>query len=85
MNEYVWFSLEGAIAYIGGDVHPQTVRRWVREGKLKASRPTPRTMRFRSDWLDAFLAGETAASVAPSQHRATAGRGRVVSIMDRRR
>ncbi len=86
MTSQGWLSLEAAIEYMGGDIHPQTVRRWVREGRLKAVRPTPRCLRFRTDWLDAFMESGTGKSAVDPARPAVAGRhGRIVSINDRRR
>jgi excisionase family DNA binding protein len=88
MSQHVWYSLNGAIDYIGGDVHPQTIRRWVREGRLKASRPTPRCLRFRRDWLDDFLAGGPTDAPAEAHTPPVVparSRGQVISITDRRR
>jgi len=35
--------------------HPETVRRWIRTGKLPAMKATKRTIRVRSDVIEAIL------------------------------
>lgn len=42
------------------NVHTETVRRWTRDGKLPAVRLPNRAVRFRSEDVEALLAGDAA-------------------------
>jgi excisionase family DNA binding protein len=54
----------GEIAVILG-VHSETVRRWIRSGKVPAIKATARTIRVRSDVLEAFLLQENKKRIEP--------------------
>lgn len=48
-----WMTTKQAAKYM--NVHPDTVRRYVREGCLRSFKRTPRSRhRFRREWLDDF-------------------------------
>jgi len=40
-------------------VHPETVRRWIRSGKVPAIKATARTIRVRSEVLESLMAQAT--------------------------
>lgn len=61
-------STEEAAARLG--VHVETVRRWIRAGRLAPVRVAPKLFRLRSADVDALLAGErTAEPAAPPPER----------------
>ncbi|PLS86576.1 MAG: hypothetical protein CYG60_06505 [Actinobacteria bacterium] len=40
-----WYTVPEAVRELnkrGADVHPETLRRWIRAGKVKVSKPSPR-------------------------------------------
>jgi len=37
------------------NVHPRTIRRWIREGRLRAIQPGPRTYRIAKEDFESFL------------------------------
>lgn len=40
-----WYTVPEAVRELnakGADFHPETLRRWIRSGKLKVSKPSPR-------------------------------------------
>ena len=39
-------------------VHPQTVRRWARDGRLREIRPGPLTVRFSAEDIRSLIGGE---------------------------
>lgn len=69
ITDRVWFSANEAADYTG--MTAKTLRRALLDGRLRGVRPAPRTPgarpgrpRFRREWLDAFVAGETPARTA---------------------
>lgn len=43
--EQDWYTVPEAVRELnakGADVHPETLRRWIRKGKVKVSKPSPR-------------------------------------------
>jgi excisionase family DNA binding protein len=48
-----WYTVKEAAQLF--QVHPKTVYKWVREGEIKADRPSPRTTRIHKRDLLAYL------------------------------
>jgi excisionase family DNA binding protein len=51
--EQEWYTVDEAAEEL--DLHPKTVRARIREGKLKASRPSPRKTRIHYTSLTSYL------------------------------
>lgn len=47
-----WLDIKGAADYAGVSV--RTIRQWMKDD-LKASRPSHKIVRIRSDWIDDYL------------------------------
>lgn len=56
MNTDRLYNVEEAAEYMR--VHPRTIRRWIRLGKLEATRPGGWCWRIRREALDAMLTPE---------------------------
>lgn len=52
-NEETWLSISEAAGLLG--VHPRTLRRYIRDGKLGVLRLSPQVVRIRSEDIDSFL------------------------------
>ena len=55
--EQEWYTVDEAAEELA--VHPKTVRKYIREGKLKASRPSPRKTRIYYTDLARYKASTT--------------------------
>lgn len=52
-NEETWLSISEAAEKL--EVHPRTLRRYIRDGKLKVLRLSPQVVRIRAEDIAAFL------------------------------
>jgi len=53
-NGETWLSISEAAEQLG--VHPRTLRRYIRDGKLGVLRLSPQVVRIRAEDIEAFLA-----------------------------
>jgi hypothetical protein len=61
-----WFNLAGGAGYVG--CHPETLRQYAQEGKVKFSRVGSSTrgeLRFHESWLDDLIESQ---AVEPREH-----------------
>lgn len=63
MSEDRWLSIAEAAAVIG--VHPRTLRRYIKDGKLRVSRVSSQVVRISRNDIDDFLRANVAANEAP--------------------
>lgn len=78
-NKAMWLTVEEGASYLR--VHPQTLRRWIKAGKVKAYRINRRTIRVKKEDLDSFIEreGRSSRGRKPSRFLDTllAGGGRI--------
>jgi excisionase family DNA binding protein len=78
-NKAMWLTVKEGADYLR--VHPQTLRRWIKAGKVRVYRINRRIIRFRKEDLDSFIEreGRSSRGRKPSRFLDTllAGGGRI--------
>lgn len=57
-----WYTVPEAVRELnerGADIHPETLRRWIRSGKVKVSKPSPRKTLIPKNELIRLFASRT--------------------------